>query len=289
MNPVCFASLLKSPSIRITLASVSAFCAAVVMAGDGTMLWINTTANWGDSISWRKNVIAQDGGVATLQGLGILKQNVPGLTLQGLHFNASIGNFYGYPLTLTNGPFLNATVSGTRLNLPLKGEEVLHKYGVGQIELANSTFTGFSAVSIDEGTLLVSSNRTELVTGSSLLLNGGALVFAPTLTSGEDGLAYGATNATAFFAYGAGTSWVQPQKGNGESATLVLGGRRRRVFPHEPRRAGARARIGSERVGRRRETARERPRAADCQRHGGTLRRRDGSVGFIRPVLLPDV
>ena len=194
------------------------------MAGDGTMLWINTTANWGDSISWRKNVIAQDGGVATLQGLGILKQNVPGLTLQGLHFNASIGNFYGYPLTLTNGPFLNATVSGTRLNLPLKGEEVLHKYGVGQIELANSTFTGFSAVSIDEGTLLVSSNRTELVTGSSLLLNGGALVFAPTLTSGEDGLAYGATNATAFFAYGAGTSWVQPQKGNGESATLVLGG-----------------------------------------------------------------
>jgi len=196
----------------------------VAVAGDGTMLWINGTGSWGDSTPWRKNVIAQSGGVATLQGMGILNQNVSGLTLRGIHFNAGIGNFYGYPITLTNGPFLNATVSGTRLNLPLKGDGVLRKYGVGQIELTNSTFTGFSAVSIDEGTLLVSGNRTELVTGSSLLLNGGALVFAPTLVGGQAGLASGATNATASFAYGAGTSWVQPKKGNGDSATMVLGG-----------------------------------------------------------------
>jgi autotransporter-associated beta strand protein len=218
------ASFFKRPCIRLILAGVSVFCASAALAGDGTMLWINSTGNWGDSGSWRKNVIAQSGGVAALQGMGVLNQNVSGLTLRGIHFSAGIGNFYGYPITLTNSPFLDAAVSGTRLNLPLKGEGVLHKYGVGQIELTNSTFTGFSAVSIDEGTILVSSNRTEMVTGSSLLLNGGALVFAPTLAGGQAGLAYGATNAAAFFAYGAGTSWIQPKKGNGDSATVVLGG-----------------------------------------------------------------
>ena len=223
--PAFHADLPGGPFMRVAAASLSVFFAAGALASDGTMFWLNGSCNWTDTGYWRKGEIAQAGGVATLQGAGTVIQNVSGLTLRGIHFNAGIGNFYGYPITLTNSPFLDATVSGTRLNLPLKGEGVLHKYGAGQIELTNCTFTGFSAVSIDAGTLSVSSNRTEMVTGGSLLLNGGALVFVPALTNGQTGLAYGATNAAAYFSYGAGTSWIQPGKGSGTSATLTLGGR----------------------------------------------------------------
>lgn len=223
-HSVCQKAFRESPLRRLATAAFSIVLAAVARAGDGTMIYLNGTGDWNSTSGWRKNEIAQGGGVATLLRSGALNQNVSGLTLRGIHFNASINNFYGYPITLTNSPFLNATVSGTRLNLPFSGTGVLRKYGVGQIELANRAFQGFSSVSVDEGTLLVSSNQAEMVTGGTLLLNGGSLVFAPTLTSGQAGRAYGATNAAAFFTYGAGTSWVQPNKGNGDSATLVLGG-----------------------------------------------------------------
>lgn len=222
----CVTGPYKGPFLRLAIAAFSVFCGAAAVAGDGTMLWINGAANWSDPGSWRKNEIAQAGGVATLalQASGTLNQNVSGLTLRGLAVNAGWANFSGYPITLTNSPFLSMATTGSKLYLPLQGQGVLRKYGVGQFELANSTFTGFDAVAIDEGTLVVSSNQTEAVTGSTLLLNGGALVFAPTLTSGQAGLVYGATNASASFAYGPAVAWLHVNKGSGGSATLALGG-----------------------------------------------------------------
>ena len=216
----------KSPFMRLVIAVLSVLFGAAAMAADGTMLWINGSANWSDSGSWRKGEIAQAGGVATLalQASGTLNQNVSGLTLRGMSVSAGTASFSGYPITLTNSPFLNVATTGSKLYLPILGQGVLRKYGAGQLELANSTFTGFDAVSVDEGTLVVSSNLTEAVTGSTLLLNGGALVFAPTLTSGQAGLAYGATNASATFAYGPAVSWLHVNKGSGSSATLALGG-----------------------------------------------------------------
>jgi len=216
----------QRPFMRAAIAVLSVFCGAAAVAGDGTMLWINGAAGWGDSGSWRKNEIAQAGGVATLalQASGTLNQNVSGLTLRGMVVSAGTASFSGYPITLTNSPFLNVATTGSKLYLPILGQGVLRKYGAGQFELANSTFKGFDAVVIDEGTLVVSSNQTEAVTGSTLLLNGGALVFAPTLTSGQAGLAYGATNASATFSYGPAVSWLHVNKGSGSSATLALGG-----------------------------------------------------------------
>ncbi len=78
-NLVYQSAFYKRPFMRLATASLSLLYVAIATAGDGTMIYLNQTGNWNSTSGWRKNEIAQGGGVATLLRGGALNQNVSGL------------------------------------------------------------------------------------------------------------------------------------------------------------------------------------------------------------------
>ena len=144
---------------------------SAVIAGDGT--WTNPLGGlWNDAGNWAGGNVAADGGLAAFEAAGgtvPVVNNITGLTLSGLAFNAVPGNaaawrFAGPEIALSGTPAVSVAAGRAEFNGPVRASAALVKTGGGTLFFEGGLVSS-AAVTLQGGVMEVRSGR-ELGSGN---------------------------------------------------------------------------------------------------------------------------
>lgn len=162
----------KTTLSRVVLSVVATMWTGLVQ-GQSNGSWQGTNAKWSDSANWVNGTVPGNGGVAVFKSdtavVTTFSNDVSGLTLGGLIFSNNVAWTInpGFPINFSSDPSATNVIHVNENQLMVRsafgtGTCTLEKTGGGYVTITN-------AVSAFSGNWLISTERVEIVTGTSLM------------------------------------------------------------------------------------------------------------------------
>jgi len=227
-----------SKQLWCCIGAILGVCVSHGESVDGT-IWLKSSpySVWGNTYNWIGEVMAKDGGVATINDGGWVYSDQTDLRIGGLNFTTCetcglMGN--ANHVTLTGDAFLDGRgwlsgnewkVSSPEITVHLDGtgDNTITKKGAACYTLEHP-IASIGRLVLADGTMKMTKVKSgTFLSDATTVVRGGVAEWKSSALAGEDATAALATGSDAKLIYGAGAGWIAVDKAAGASATLTLG------------------------------------------------------------------